>query len=236
MRNFKVSEKQNEFGVHTSSLNIYYTPNVQHHYTVAFTSDIEQPDFYDNVVHLLLTAEEGTTIDFLISSYGGHLDSLLILRGALQATRAIVTGYLMAQSASAAGMLFLCCHNHVINEFATFHAHTVSYGSYGKGDDVKQQVDHITKQTERIVRSVYDKILSKEEQDLLIAGKEFYFDDNEIRERLQHRENEKIKERMSELDKPLDLSQYTNEELETELSLSKEDIKMIQNELKKRKK
>lgn len=59
-----------------------------------------------------------------------------------------------------------------------------------------------------------------------------------VRKRVEHtsEENEKIKERMSELDKPLDLSQYTNEELETELSLYKEDIKMIQNELKKRKK
>lgn len=238
MRKFKASENQNEFGVYANSPNIYYTPNVQHHYTVAFTRDIEQPEFYDSVVHLLLTSDEFTTIDFLISSYGGHLDSLLSLRGALQATRATVTGYLMAQSASAAGMLLLCCHNYVINEFATFHAHTVSYGSFGKGDDVKQQVDHITRQTERIVRSIYDKILSEEEQDLLIAGKEFYFDDKEITERLQKREELKAQQMKQEFEDSVnatpDLSQFSVEELEEEIQLCKEDIKAYQREVKSR--
>ena len=114
MKNTKANELQTDLDVYGNSPHIYYTPNVQHHFTVSFTRDIEQPEFYDSVIHLLLTAEEGTTINFLISSYGGHLDSLLSLRGALQATRADVTGYLMAQAASAAGMLLLCCHNFVM--------------------------------------------------------------------------------------------------------------------------
>ena len=244
MKNIKANELQTDLDVYGNSPHIYYTPNVQHHFTVAFTRDIEQPEFYDSVIHLLLTAEEGTTIDFLISSYGGHLDSLLSLRGALQATRADVTGYLMSQAASAAGMLLLCCHNFVINEFATFHAHTVSYGSYGKGDDVKQQVDYITKQTERIVRSIYDKILSEDEQNLLIAGKEFYFEDHEIRERLQHREQKRAEESQEQAteflkeieDTQFDYSELPLQELEEELQMYNEDIKKLKRAIADKKK
>lgn len=214
---------------------IFYTPMTQHHYSVTFTSDIEEPSFYDSVMHLLLTAEEGTTIDFLISSYGGRLDTLVGIRGALQATKAHVTGYLLAQSCSAAGMLFLCCHSWVVNEFATFHAHTTSYGSYGKSDDVKQQVDYVTTQTERIVRSVYDQILSKEEQDSLLSGKEFYFDDVEITKRLKQREDFKVKEaERLHIESQEDLSQFSVEELEEEIQLCKEDIKAYQKEVKSR--
>lgn len=220
--------------------NIFYTPNIQHHYSIAFTTDVHEPTFYDSVVHLLLTADENTTIDFLISSYGGSLDSFISIKGALEATKANVTGYLMAQSCSAAGMILLCCHNWVVNEFATFHAHTCSYGSYGKSDDVKQQVDYITKQTERIVRSVYDGILDKNEQDLLLAGKEFYFDDVEIRNRLIKREEMKAEKAAQDiqtaLETPIDLSEYSLEELEEELGLMTADLRDLKSEINKRKK
>lgn len=219
--------------------NIFYTPVVNHYYSVSFTQDIEDPSFYDSVINLLLTAEEGTQIDFLISSYGGRLDSFISLRGALAQTRAVVTGHLMAQACSAAGMLLLSCHNWVINEFSTFHAHTCSYGSFGKSDDVKQQVDYVTTQTERIVRSVYNGVLSVEEQDKLLSGKEFYFSDIEITERLIARENSRVEQSQRELDeetaKQEDLSQYSDEELTEEITLCRQDIKDYQKELKKRK-
>lgn len=221
------------------SPNIFYTPIINHYYSVSFTQDIEDPSFYDSVVNLLLTAEEGTQIDFLISSYGGRLDSLIGIRGAMAKTKADVTGYLMAQACSAAGMLLLSCHNWVINEFATFHAHTVSYGSFGKSDDVKQLVDYTTCQTERIVRSVYADILTEEEQDNLLRGKEYYFDDVEIIRRLTKREELRRQRYQEEVDKeqntPEDLSQYSNEELLEEIGLCRQDIKDYQKELKKRK-
>lgn len=209
--------------------NIFYTPMTQHYFSVSFTQDIEDPSFYDSVINLLLTAEEGTQIDFLISSYGGRLDSFIGIRGAIAQTKATVTGYLMAQACSAAGMLLLSCHNWVINEFATFHAHTCSYGSYGKSDDVKQQVDYVTAQTERIVRSVYDGVLSLNEQDSLLNGKEFYFDDQEISRRLEQREAKHKASLQQSLDDEMTLDIFTDEELA-------EELKLIQAEIKKRKK
>ena len=217
--------------------NIFYTPMVSHYYSVSFTQDIEEPSFYDAVINLLLTAEDGTQIDFLISSYGGRLDSFIGIRGALAKTRANVTGYLMAQACSAAGMLLLSCHDWVINEFSTFHCHTCSYGTFGKSDDVKQQVDYTTSQTERIVRSVYADILTEDEQDKLLSGKEYYFDDVEITKRLVHREKvrqQKILDEQANEDEDADLSQFSVEELQEEIDACKKDIKDYQKEIKSR--
>lgn len=218
--------------------NVFHTPITTNHFTVWFTNSIEDVSFYDHVLHLLYTAEDGDVIDLMISSYGGSLDTLLALRAAIGATQAHVTGHLLSNASSAAGMLLLSCHSFVINEFSTFHCHTCSYGSYGKTDDVKSQVDFITKQTEEIVRSVYEYILDSMEIQKLLDGKEFYFDHREIKQRLQHREEMKSKKLQQDiqdqLDTPTDLSEHSTESLEDELKLLELDKKDIQKELKKR--
>ena len=224
--------------------NVFHTPVTTNHFTVWFTNSIEDVSFYDHVLHLLYMAEEGDVIDLMISSYGGSLDTLLALRSAIGVSQAQVTGHLLANASSAAGMLLLSCHNFVVNEFATFHAHTASYGSYGKTDDVKSQVDFITKQTEEIVRSVYRFILDDTEIQKLLDGKEFYFDHREISSRLQHREQKRMEEAQEEAVQQLkefeeaefDYSELKLEELEEELQMYNEDIKKLRRAIADKKK
>lgn len=224
--------------------NVFHTPVTTNHFTVWFTNSIEDVSFYDHVLHLLYMAEEGDVIDLMISSYGGSLDTLLALRSAIGVSQAQVTGHLLANASSAAGMLLLSCHNFVVNEFATFHAHTASYGSYGKTDDVKSQVDFITKQTEEIVRSVYKFILDDTEIQKLLDGKEFYFDHREISSRLQYREQKRMEEAQEEAVQQLkafeeaefDYSELKLEELEEELQMYNEDMKKIRKAIADKKK
>ena len=151
---------------------------------------------------------------------------------------------LIVNASSAAGMLLLSCHNFLVNEFSTFHAHTASYGSYGKTDDVKSQVDFITKQTEEIVRSVYRFVLDDTEIQKLLDGKEFYFDHREITERLQYREQkrmeqaqEEVAQQMKEIeDAQFDYSELPLEELEEELQMYNEDIKKLKRAIADKKK
>lgn len=224
--------------------NVFHTPITTNHFTIWFTNSIEDVSFYDHVLHLLYMAEEGDIIDLMISSYGGSLDTLLALRSAIGSSQAQVTGHLLANASSAAGMLLLSCHNFVVNEFSTFHAHTASYGSYGKTDDVKSQVDFITKQTEEIVRSVYRFVLNDAEIQKLLDGKEFYFDHREITERLQYREQkrmeqaqEEVTQQMKEFEEmELDYGELSLEELEEELQMYTEDMKKIRKVITEKKK
>ena len=224
--------------------NVFHTPITTNHFTIWFTNSIEDVSFYDHVLHLLYMAEEGDIIDLMISSYGGSLDTLLALRSAIGSSQAQVTGHLLANASSAAGMLLLSCHNFVVNEFSTFHAHTASYGSYGKTDDVKSQVDFITKQTEEIVRSVYRFVLDDAEIQKLLDGKEFYFDHREITERLQYREQKRMEQAQEEVAQQMkefeeatfDYSELPLEELEEELKMYNEDIKELRKAIASKKK
>lgn len=224
--------------------NVFHTPITTNHFTIWFTNSIEDVSFYDHVLHLLYMAEEGDIIDLMISSYGGSLDTLLALRSAIGSSQAQVTGHLLANASSAAGMLLLSCHNFVVNEFSTFHAHTASYGSYGKTDDVKSQVDFITKQTEEIVRSVYRFVLDDVEIQKLLDGKEFYFDHREITERLQYREQKRMEQAQEEVAQQMkefeemefDYNELSVEELEEELQMHTEDMKKVRKALAEKKK
>ena len=224
--------------------NVFHTPITTNHFTIWFTNSIEDVSFYDHVLHLLYMAEEGDIIDLMISSYGGSLDTLLALRSAIGSSQAQVTGHLLANASSAAGMLLLSCHNFVVNEFSTFHAHTASYGSYGKTDDVKSQVDFITKQTEEIVRSVYRFVLDDVEIQKLLDGKEFYFDHREITERLQYREQKRMEQAQEEVAQQIkeleemefDYGELSLEQLEEELKMYTEDIKELRKAIAEKKK
>ncbi|AWD93219.1 ATP-dependent protease subunit [Acinetobacter phage vB_AbaM_B9] len=206
-------------------------------YIVNITDDFDSPDCYSEVIALLSTATEQDEIWWNIASYGGFVDSLNMLLGWKSMCPAQHVHILHANADSCASAFFLSsADKYIVGDHATMMIHEFQVGNGGTTSNVRKRVEHTSEENEKFVTNTYKHFLSEREIDQVLQGVEFYFSSDEIRDRLQHRENEKIKERMSELDKPLDLSQYTDEELESELSLYKEDVKMIQNELKKRKK
>lgn len=231
----KTANKITNEGVYSPT--IFVSQQTTNKYTISITDNISDTFIYDEVLMVLENAEENDEVVFNIASYGGQLNSLLSIRSAILSTKATVTGKLVSHACSAAGMLLLSCHNKIVYPNTMFHAHTASYGSYGKSGDVKAQVDFETKQIEDLVYDIYgDGFLLESEIIDLLNGKELYFNDVDTMERLERQSKTKIEKALGEVNKPLDLSEYTDEELESELTLYKEDVKMIQNELKKRKK
>ena len=75
-------------------------------YTVNITQDFGDANTFDEVVHLLLNANEQDDIVFNINSCGGNLFSLVALQNAIQSTRARYHMVLLGEAASAAGALF----------------------------------------------------------------------------------------------------------------------------------
>ena len=170
----KVNNKTSQEGV--SAPSIFAVEDSRMIYTVSITDNISDVFIYDEVLMLLENAEENDEIIFNIASYGGRLDSLLALRSGILSTKATVIGKLVSHACSAGGMLLLCCHNKIVYPNTTFHAHTASYGSYGKSADIKTQVDFETKQIEKLVHDIYEGFLDSESEiPLLLDGKEFLF-------------------------------------------------------------
>lgn len=217
---------------------IFATPCNGVNYTVNVSQVFGDAYTFDEVIHILSISSPDDHIVFNINSDGGSLYSLIALRNAIRSTQANIHMNLLGMAASAGGALFLeAAHSYQVHDDSCLMIHNMICGTgYDDAHKIVTRAEHNKKVNERFIKETYKDFLTEEEINQVIQGKEIYLEDFEIRKRLQHRENEKMKERMSELDKPLDLSQYTDEELENELSLYKEDVKMIQNELKKRKK
>ena len=241
----KVNNKTSQEGV--SAPSIFAVEDSRMIYTVSITDNISDVFIYDEVLMLLENAEENDEIIFNIASYGGRLDSLLALRSGILSTKATVIGKLVSHACSAGGMLLLCCHNKIVYPNTTFHAHTASYGSYGKSADIKTQVDFETKQIEKLVYDIYEGFLDAENEiPLLLDGKEFYFDAEETIKRLESQamlreqqqsqdENDFLESLTSENIDDI-VKELSDDELQEELNGLADVIKELKKEQAKRKK
>ena len=176
-------------GVDDTNLTTEGEVEPNHKFTITITSDIVEPDIYDEAVGVILSAIKGDEVVLLINSHGGQLDSLVYLTNAIKQTEAVVTGSLMGCAASAAGALFLNCHKQVVGDMTTMMIHNASYGSLGKDRDVLSHVIFTNKQNRKFVERTYKHFLTEEEIEAVIDGAELYFDEDEVVLRLKVRES-----------------------------------------------
>ena len=223
---------------------IYNKHLVSNEYTIHFSQEFDHPSYYDEVVSLLLSAEESDSIIFVINNFGGRVDTLNSILNALAITKATVTGFLVGQGCSCASVLFLACHNWMVGDNTTLMIHEQSFFVGGKASETKKQHEHYQKQNDRFIREVYQFFLSDSEIESCLKGEDYYFEDHEIRERLALREQKRMEEAQEEAVQQLkefeeaefDYSQLKLEELEEELQMYNEDIKKLRKAIADKKK
>lgn len=215
---------------------IFATPANGYNYTVNVSQVFGDAYTFDEVIHILSVATPDDHITFNINSDGGILYSLIALRNAIRATQANIHMNLLGMAASAGGALFLeAAHSYQVHDNSCLMIHNMICGTgYDDTHKIMTRAEHNKRLNDRFVRETYHNFLTEEEIIQVLDGKEIYLEDFEIRDRLTERERVRANQIVEEASKPLDLSAYTNEELETELSLYQDDVKMIRSELKKR--
>ena len=243
IKNFKtnnISNSMSDFDPTITRPSIFAKPLMLTEYTVHFSQEFEHPSYYDEVISLLMSAEEGDQINFMINNFGGRVDALNGILNAMSLTKATINGYLIGQGCSCASVLFLACHNYIVGDNTTLMIHEQSFWVGGKAHETKKQHEHYQKQNERFIRETYSGFLSDDEITSCLKGEDFYFEDWEIKERLNKREenrkNKALETLVQKMEEPLDLSELTTEELEEELKSMQLDMRDVKSELNKRKK
>lgn len=242
----KYMNRTNDVAMFDPTINrpaIFAKQMVAMEYTVHFTQEFDHPSYYDEVVSLLMNAEEGDQINFMINNFGGRVDSLNSILNAMTMTKARVVGFLLGQGCSCASVLFLACHNYVVGENTTLMIHEQSFFVGGKASETKKQHSHYQLQNERFIREVYKDFLTPEEIESCLRGEDYYFEDHEINDRLLKREEIRQKQAqqesndfLAELEAPFDYSTLSEEELNEELDDLKEELKKVQTELRNKRK
>ena len=227
---------------------IHAIPNAGHKFIVSITDDFDEPRYYDEVVALLASAGEDDTIIWNINSKGGFVDTLQMLLGWKAMCQAKQVHVLCGDASSCASAFFLSeADEYIVSEGATLFIHEFQVGNRGTNSNVVRRVEHTTKENERFVRETYKGFLdeSKGEIDEVLRGVEFYFNADEIRERLQQREEMKAQQQSQAENDFLEsltseniddiAKELTDDELAEELELATEVIKDLKKEQAKRK-
>lgn len=180
---------------------------------------IESPDEYRDVVQCLLSAQEGEIVELVISSYGGVLESALNIVSAIRESSAVVRAIITGSCHSAASVIALACDEVVVFDFANMLCHSATFGSFGKTTEIVSHVKFLEKYLEDVAMDVYKDFLSEKEIKEMLNGKDFWFDANQIRERLelraqlQEKENERMVKEMKKQQKQLDAKEKTTKKV-----------------------
>lgn len=181
-------EDEMYFGPIKGPLGFTVKKRQMHNFSVHINEEIKSPDHYSKIFDLLLEAGEDDMITFFISSPGGRVDGLNVLLEGIRFTDAHTVAVLLGECHSAASILALNCNEIVVTDSAESLVHSCRFGSSGKAADIAAHTAHTLKTTEKLARQTYGQgFLTETEMNQMLDGKEFYFDADQLRERLERR-------------------------------------------------
>ena len=222
---------------------IHAIPKQGFHYIVSITDDFDEPKYYDEVVALLSTASEEDTITFNINSNGGYVSSLAMLLTWKSMCKAYQIHVLSGNASSAASAFFLSnADEYVVSDMASMMIHEYQTSNGGSNSNVIKQATHTAKENEKFIRSCYEYFLTEAEIEDTLKGVEHYLSADEIRQRLQKREEIKAQQQSQAEQDMFDsieqqaLDNLSDDELQDELDGLADVIKELKKEQAKRKK
>lgn len=222
---------------------IHAIPKQGFHYIVSITDDFDEPKYYDEVIALLASAGEDDTITFNINSNGGYVSSLAMLLTWKSMCKAYQIHVLSGNASSAASAFFLSnADEYVVSDMASMMIHEYQTSNGGSNSNVIKQATHTAKENEKFIRSCYEYFLTEAEIEDTLKGVEHYLSADEIRKRLQEREEIKAQQQSQAEQAMFDsieqqaLDNLSDDELQDELDGLADVIRELKKEQAKRKK
>lgn len=148
--------------------------------------DIGEPQAYVDVYTTIKMANSHEEVRIILNSVGGRLDTALQILNSIYYSEARVVGIAEGMLYSAAGMIFLGCHGWQVGPFARFMAHNPTTGFIGTMSEIMDDVEFTVPWLKELLTRLYSGFMTQKEVDQMIQGKEFYFNTEEIGERLHN--------------------------------------------------
>lgn len=153
-------------------------------YTIRLSRSITEADDFEEEFQVLAAAGSQDVVRIIINSDGGNVATALLLCKAISECEAHTVAYIGFMCASSATAIALACDEWEIDDNSSFMLHTATYGAYGKAPEVAVQVKHMDKMISRFVVNTYSGFLSAEEIQAMLDGKDFWFEGEELAQRL----------------------------------------------------
>lgn len=158
------------------------------HY-VYLTNTFDEPNYYNELCHMLYNANDYEEFILVINSPGGILDSVFMIIDAIKNTKANVICKLAGTVASAGTILALSCDELMISSNLTFMVHNYSSGFQGKGHEMKARQNFIDRELNKSFKEFYSGFLSDEEIEDVIDGKDIWLNESEVLDRWNNKKS-----------------------------------------------
>lgn len=167
----------------TTSKNLYTKPvsNVHSFYLYG----VEAADEYTDWFEIIRNSTQNDIVRIHINSYGGDLFSAIQFMRVLAECEATIICSVEGACMSAATMIFLCADAFEVSEHSMFMFHNYSGGTFGKGGEMLDQLQHEREWSEKLLRQVYSDFLTDKEIDSMLNNKDLWMDGDEVIKRLE---------------------------------------------------
>lgn len=166
---------------------ILASQHVATHYRVFLNKPVEEPSRYEELIQVLLTASEDDCVEILCNSTGGQLDSCIDIVNAIRESRAATRAVITCDAHSAMSAIALACLDCVAMPHSAMLVHQPRGGNFGRHAEQVIYGEFVKKHTEGFYKDIYKDFLTDKEITECLNGKDFWFDSEEINQRLNRR-------------------------------------------------
>ena len=177
-----------------STLKAFINKPVASLHTFYLSGNIEEPSEYIAWFEIMRNAGENDAIQIHINSYGGDLFTAIQFLRAIADTDAHVICSVEGACMSAATMIFLAADSFEVSEHSIFMFHNYSGGTFGKGGEMIDQIQHERKWSQHLMKRIYSDFLTDAEIASILDNKDMWMDGEEVLKRLsaRHQKFEKL--------------------------------------------
>lgn len=154
-------------------------------YEYYLVDDIGEPSEYIELCDVLRSASPNDEVIIRFNCGGGLLSTGDMIINAINESQAHVHGYIEHACGSMATMIFLACHSWSLSETSEFFVHSASGGTVGKEHENYASIMFARKKLHKMVRNRYAGFLTEAEIENVLNGQDYYFDSEQIAERLE---------------------------------------------------
>ena len=146
---------------------------------------ITQADDYIDWFDIIRSTGENDVVKIHINSYGGDLFTAIQMMRVLGECQATVIVSVEGACMSAATMIFMHADAFEVSSHSMFMFHNYSGGTFGKGGEMLDQLQHERAWSEKLLRDIYSDFLTEKEIDSMLNNKDIWMDGDEVVKRLE---------------------------------------------------
>jgi ATP-dependent protease ClpP protease subunit len=146
---------------------------------------ITSADDYIDWFDIIRSAGENDVIKIHINSYGGDLFTAIQMMRVLGECQGTVVVSVEGACMSAATMIFMHADAFEVSPHSMFMFHNYSGGTFGKGGEMLDQLQHERAWSEKLLRDIYSDFLDEKEIESMLNNKDIWMDGDEVVKRLE---------------------------------------------------